>query len=118
MCLMKQAWKDGHRLKEEDKGLTLLRLSIRVCPSTGCIKKKPSGFLLKANHFHWTAASQTFYAPLFSISCIPPRCPRFSTRLSVCNGLDVEVREMEEKEPEQKELEGERGNGQKEERGK
>ena len=111
-----------HQLKGEDKGLSLLCLSIQVCPSTRCIKKQFSFFSKPA----------TFVGPLHLRPFVPSQSPhhttaathpRLSARLSVCNGPDVggkskEVRGMEqEKETKQEELEGERGKGQKDERG-
>lgn len=101
MCFFGQ---NRHQLKDEDKGLSLLCLSIRVCRSTRCIKK-PSGFFSKP---------ATLVGPLHFRAFVPPSISPFHHRshpppplrppLSVCNGPDEEggkkktkeVREMEE----------------------
>lgn len=97
-----------HQLKEEDKGLSLLCLSIRVCPSTPCIKM-PSGFFSEPATLVGPLHLRAFVPPSISPShrrSRPP--PPLSPLLSVCNGPDEEggegggektkeVREMEER---------------------
>lgn len=79
-----------HQLKEEDKGLSLLCLSIRVCPSTPCIKM-PSGFFSEPATLVGPLHLRAFVPPSISPShrrSRPP--PPLSPLLSVCNGPDEE----------------------------
>lgn len=104
MCLIKhQAWREGHaaddvlffprqnrhQLKHEDKELSLPCLSIRVCPTTRCIKK-PCGFFSKPATLVGLLHLRSFVPPPNLPPILPTQQPPpLSPLLSVCNGPDV-----------------------------